>query len=143
MVNINERGSADNYDMIAMFEATNTYHNMDQIFCIFTEQLRTLEEMSKIRVRDEVKNCRVFLSGDYEFLTKVLGHMGPSASYPCLWCYVPLHHLSAGGTTHLLKFQQTTHLKIIQVGLRNEKRQTLHMTYLIIKGTHVKGGGGH
>ncbi len=52
------------------------------------------------------KYCRIFLFGDYEFLCKILGHMGPNSSFPCLWCYMKLDQLrNPGGQPHCPKIK--------------------------------------
>lgn len=98
--NFKDGNFADNTDLVAIFNATDSYSNMDKVLSVFKEDLVGLQQRSQIRVGDSSKVCRVFLAGDYEFLTKTLGHMGPNSSFPCLWCYIPLSSLQAGGPTH-------------------------------------------
>ena len=37
----------------------------------------------------ERQSYKVFLDGDYEFLCKIYGLLGPQATYPILWCLMP------------------------------------------------------
>ena len=94
--------SADATNVVGMFYATDTYSNLSDVFSIYTTQLAELIRLKSITVNGVPKKLRVFLYGDYEFLCKYLGHMGPASSYPCLWCNVTLAELKDknGGIPH-------------------------------------------
>ena len=85
-----------------MFNATDTYSNLSDVFSIYSTQLAELIQLKSILVNGVPKKLRVFLYGDYEFLCKYLGHMGPASSYPCLWCNITLSELrdQNGGIPH-------------------------------------------
>lgn len=76
-----------------MFEATDTYENMERVFSDFAPQLSKLLQQKEIKINGEMLPLRVFYFGDTEFLCKNFGHMGSSSSYPCLWCHVSLRKL--------------------------------------------------
>ena len=92
-VNQNNSNSADATNILAMFEASDTYKNMQVIFTDFTEQLASLQRKGKITIHGQVYPLRIFYFGDTEYLCKSFGHMGPASSYPCLWCHVELKHI--------------------------------------------------
>ncbi|XP_072037705.1 uncharacterized protein [Amphiura filiformis] len=76
-----------------MFNATDTYNNLNEVFSIYYDQLAELMNMKTIVVNGVEKPLRIFLYGDYEFLCKYVGHMGPASSHPCLWCNITLQEL--------------------------------------------------
>ena len=76
-----------------MFESTDSYLNMAEIFSNFKTQVEELMKTKTIRINGVLYPLRVFYFGDTEFLCKVFGHMGPASSYPCLWCHVQLKQL--------------------------------------------------
>ena len=92
-VNQKDGCSADASNIVAMFNAVNTYDNLREVFGIYHSQLAELMEIKSILVNGVDKRLRIFIYGDYEFLCKYLGHMGPSSSYPCLWCNITLQEL--------------------------------------------------
>ena len=49
---------------------------MDMVFSHFRDELLQLQPTSQVRVGGVNKISRGFLVGDYEFLTKVMGHNG-------------------------------------------------------------------
>ena len=79
--------------MLAMYEAVDTY-NMEAMFRPYHQQFVDLQTEPHLEVNREKKAlCVFFLFGDYEFVTKLVGHNGPNAVYPCLWCYVHMEEL--------------------------------------------------
>ena len=86
--NITNPNSAVTTDILCMYEAVDTYANMEEVFGPYHQQFVDLQTEAHVKVNEEEKSLRVFLFGDYEFLTKIVGHMGPNAVHPCLWCYV-------------------------------------------------------
>lgn len=104
LVNVNKPNSATTTEILAMFEAVDSYENMTTAFDIYNQQFTDLQRSAEIEVDGKKRSCRLFLFGDYEFLTRVMGHLGPVSVYPCIWCYVPLAHLhNTGGLPHTPK----------------------------------------
>ena len=106
--NVVNSNSADNTDLVAFFEGTDSDENMRLIFSKYTEVLKKMQEPGYQLDLGEfgLKYCRIFLSGDYEFLCKVLGHMGANSTCPCLWCHVKLEKLrNPGGQPHCPKIK--------------------------------------
>ncbi|XP_072019294.1 uncharacterized protein [Amphiura filiformis] len=93
LVNQNAPNSSASTNIISMFEATDTYINLKEVFSNLSEQISELMKVKRIRVGGKMYPLRVFYFGDTEFLCKVFGHMGASSSYPCLWCHVQLKQL--------------------------------------------------
>ena len=66
------------------------------------ENLLTLFEAVKMKAIFEALNAfqwkektlRVFIAGDYEFLTKIYGLSGASGTYPCLYCLMQKRHFN-------------------------------------------------
>ena len=71
-----------------MFEAYDSYRNMESVFGNYYEQLTAIIQKETLTVRGKEYPTRVFIFGDTEYLCKTFGHMWPSSSYPCLWCTV-------------------------------------------------------
>lgn len=94
--------SADASNILGMFNATDTYDNLSEVFGIYYCQLAELLEIKTILVGGIERRLRIFIYGDYEFLCKYVGHMGPNSTYPCLWCNITLHELrkTTNGTPH-------------------------------------------
>ncbi|XP_072032273.1 uncharacterized protein [Amphiura filiformis] len=85
--------SADATNILGMFNATDTYDNLSEVFGLYHSQIADLMDIKTIIVNGIEKRLRIFLYGDYEFLCKYMGHMGPASSFPCLWCNVTLQEL--------------------------------------------------
>ncbi|XP_070545108.1 uncharacterized protein [Ptychodera flava] len=88
---------ADNIELVAMFEAYDSYDNMKQIFGMYTEQVEALQTNFSVKISDNrFQVLRAFLYGDYAFLCNVLGHQGAASKHPCLWCDIAKQQLSKG-----------------------------------------------
>jgi hypothetical protein len=98
IANVKNSNSAENTELIACYEATDSRDNMQKVFGMYSEQFINLDN-AKIMSADEdgerQHKINKFLFGDYCFLCNVLGHQGASAKYPCIWCIVPLDRLRA------------------------------------------------
>ncbi|XP_071948723.1 uncharacterized protein [Antedon mediterranea] len=88
IVNVNKPNSATTTEIISMYNAFDNYSNMKAMFDVYTEQFVHLQNESTLQIGGCEKPVRVFLFGDYEWLTKILGHLGPVSTFPCLWCYI-------------------------------------------------------
>ena len=94
VINHKDPNSVDNANLLAIYEATDNYSNLEKIVGAFTSEFLELQnEETTFSVNGVNKKARIFSFGDYEWLCKTLGHMGPSSSFPCLWCYCPLQAL--------------------------------------------------
>eukprot|EP00731_Ephydatia_muelleri_P003032 Em0001g3032a len=72
----------------ACFEAQDTIANLHIALDRFKEKVVTLAVSQW-----KGYNIRVFLSGDYEFLSAMYGTSGASGKQPCLWCLVTIDDL--------------------------------------------------
>ncbi|KAJ8018545.1 hypothetical protein HOLleu_43399 [Holothuria leucospilota] len=94
VVNIPGCNSPHNTHLLGMFEATDSIENLHSIFGSFTDEFISMQKVDYfVNMSGKNYTLNVFLFGDYEFLCKVIGHMGASASFPCLWCHVKLSDL--------------------------------------------------
>ena len=93
MVNQVDSNSKDGTNLLAMFDAPDTSSNMQKVYGIYQEQFADIQEKGEVQVEGEIKKLRTMLYGDYEALCKTLGHMGPSSSFPCIWCNITLAEL--------------------------------------------------
>ena len=93
MVNEVDSNSKDGTNLFAMFDAPDTTSNMQKVYGIYQEQFADLQDKGEVQVDGETKKLRTMLYGDYEALCKSLGHMGPSSSFPCIWCNITLAEL--------------------------------------------------
>ena len=94
-MNQKESNSAAATNILSMFEATDSYSNMEVVFADLTEQLARLQRKATIEINGVSRPLRIFYFGDTEFLCKTFGHMGPSSSYPCLWCHMTQRQMRA------------------------------------------------
>ena len=84
-----------------MFDATDSVLNLQTVFSVFTEGFLALQREDYFITLGNTKySLNVFLFGDYEFLCKTIGHVGASATYPCLWCYVRITDLANNKGVH-------------------------------------------
>ncbi|KAL5496438.1 hypothetical protein EMCRGX_G012721 [Ephydatia muelleri] len=74
--------------VFACFEAQDTIANLHIALDRFKEEVVTLAVSQW-----KGYNIRVFLSGDYEFLSAMYGTSGASGKQPCLWCLVTIDDL--------------------------------------------------
>ena len=82
-------GSRDSVHSFCIYEAPDALENTWQVFSIYQVEIK---ELPGFKLENGL-NVKVFLGGDYEFLSKSLGHQGQSATYPSLTDLVTLEHL--------------------------------------------------
>ena len=91
IINDAKSGSRDVVHPYCMFEATDTMENMWKVYGYYREAIIQLQ-----KPEFELSDCRkvrLFLGGDYAFLSTNLGHQGQSATYPSPIDLVTLEHL--------------------------------------------------
>ena len=90
IVNDTNSGSRDAVHPYCMFEALDSVNNMWKVYSSYREFLTDLQkpgfELSGYKVK-------IFLGGDYHFLSDNLGHQGQSATYPSPLDLVTRDHL--------------------------------------------------
>ncbi|XP_077998240.1 uncharacterized protein LOC144451311 [Glandiceps talaboti] len=80
--NVNHPNSIDNTIIINMFRANDNYKNLE----ITTKELMAeVSSLDGLLWRDF--SIKVYVMGDYEYLTKLYGLSGPCGKYFCLWCH--------------------------------------------------------
>ena len=106
------------------------------------------------------KMIKVFLNGDYEFLCKMYGLLGPQGTYPCLWClmsrrdmHLPsddsqsrsLENLIADNSAFLkettekkeaAKFNNALHTPLLQIELEKVSPPYLHILLGVVLKHH-------
>jgi len=97
-INDIKSGSHDSVHSFCLFEALDSTKNMWLIFKQFREFLYELQKPNYHLCGKQVK---VFLGGDYHFLSDMIGHQGQSATYPSISDLVMSSHLRKhAGTPH-------------------------------------------
>ena len=87
--NIQKPNSKSNTIVIAMVEARDTHNNLDRFLDGgLGNDIHMLSSHTW-----QHKKIKLFLNGDYEFLTKMYGLSGAQGSYPWLWCLTPKHEI--------------------------------------------------
>ncbi|GFR70919.1 amine oxidase [Elysia marginata] len=86
--NVKKPNSKDNTHLIALAKVPHTTHNIKVIIDHLQAQIHELTLM-----KWKEKTMKLFVFGDYLFLSKLCGLSGPSGSYPCLWCHVSKHQM--------------------------------------------------
>ena len=85
IVNTEHPNSKRNTIVIAMAQVRDTHTNLERLF----ENMHLQEQILALQDHKwQGKSMKIFLNGDYEFLTNVYGLSGASGTFPCLWCLV-------------------------------------------------------
>ena len=86
IVNTEHPNSKRNTIVIAMAQVRDTHTNLERLF----ENMHLQEQILALQDHKwQGKSMKIFLNGDYEFLTKVYALSGASGTFPCPWCLVP------------------------------------------------------
>ena len=89
LVNVPNPNSPDNTDLKAIYDKKDLENLQEPGY-----RLDLGPDLGSVPIR-------IFLYGDYEYLTKNFGHLGCCSRYPCLWYYVKLENLhKANGEEH-------------------------------------------
>ena len=90
---------------LGALNATDSRDNLEAAFGIYREQYRSLDNVTVDGV-DYPLEC--FLNGDIKYLCDCMGHQGASASFPCLFCTLPLSNFKASKVPHTPLLVDTT-----------------------------------
>ena len=91
IANLQSPNSKYNTVVIGCFYTKDIYENLIKIAKIFHNDINELKKM-----KWKGKRIRVFLFGDYAFLTSLYGLSGSCGIHPCLWCTVKKHQIQEG-----------------------------------------------
>nr|XP_054748599.1 uncharacterized protein LOC129254164 isoform X2 [Lytechinus pictus] len=83
VANLLHPNSPRNTVMVAVFQASDSTFNLDLALKDFASDVELL-----MRTTWRGKRIRLFLCGDYEFLTKFYGLTGPNGRHCCLYCSI-------------------------------------------------------
>uniref|UniRef100_A0AC35TT87 YqaJ domain-containing protein n=1 Tax=Rhabditophanes sp. KR3021 TaxID=114890 RepID=A0AC35TT87_9BILA len=75
--------SLNNLTLISLFRHNDTYTNMEKCYQKISSQL---DKIKSIKLHGKEYEIEKHLTGDYKFLSTVIGHRGASAAYPCIKC---------------------------------------------------------
>lgn len=83
--NIHKPNARQNTVVIGMASVKDSFDNL-QAFLQYGigDELKFLQEHQW-----QNKHLRIFLNGDYAFLSRLYGLSGPQGVFPCLWCLMP------------------------------------------------------
>jgi len=84
----NQRQSASvgNPIVLGVFPCKKDHHTaLESICAVWQADIEELRA-NGIQVRGETRAVLVILTGDYNWMTAFVGHSGPGAGMPCLWC---------------------------------------------------------
>ena len=104
VVNTIKPNSQGNTIVIGIASVKDTYENIKSF--LNTGILDDLVQLKNQKWKD--KNIRLFLNGDYLFITQVFGLSGPAAVYPCVWCDITKSELQHPLTTEYREFSERT-----------------------------------
>ena len=84
--NQQQPASVGNSIVLGVFPCKKDDHTALESICAVW--LADIEELraNGIQVRGETRAGLVILTGDYKWMTAFVGHSGPGAGMPCLWC---------------------------------------------------------
>lgn len=80
-LNVEKPNAKDNCFLILMAEVKDSNKNLRSVLEPLRDEINHVKEMTW-----KGKSIELFLSGDYEFLTKMYGLSGAAGQHPCLWC---------------------------------------------------------
>ncbi|XP_064639775.1 uncharacterized protein LOC135495245 [Lineus longissimus] len=105
IANVENPNAAANTIVYCYYEGSDSYTNLQIAFDRFKEDVKNL----RLSAWND-KEIRMFLFGDYEFLTKVYGLSGASGRHPCLWCEVSSQEMQTplGARGHAAKRSKHT-----------------------------------
>ena len=81
VANTNSPNSKNNTVLCSLFKGKDDRENVQRIFSEYSTQIDELRNMTWNN-----KKIRVFMFGDYDFLTKMFGLSETKGLHPCLWC---------------------------------------------------------
>lgn len=82
--NVIKPNSKFNTIIIGIAKVKDTFNNLQKCMSFLTPQLEELCESEWMG-----KKIKLFIFGDYDFLTKLYGISGAQGTYPCIWCHEP------------------------------------------------------
>ena len=65
-----------------LYEAPDSLENLWKVFSVFRKDILTLQNPDF--VLNNGRKIKLFLEGDYDFLSNCLGHQGQAATFPSL-----------------------------------------------------------
>ena len=92
IINLARPNSKQNVFVFANTPVPDNFDNLRTVF-EFLKLKEKLESFKDLIWRG--KKIVVFLTGDYEFLTKIYGLSGSAGTYPCLWCLMQKRHFNS------------------------------------------------
>ena len=84
IANVNNPNKLDNTVIFSIFEAKDTRANLRLCLERFRAHIAKLQTLTW----SDSKKFRLFMFGDYEFLSSMYGISGAAGRHPCLWCEV-------------------------------------------------------
>ena len=82
--NIQKPNKPENTFIFSNAQAKDCKSNLMMCLRRFIAQV---EQFKKLKWNDKI--FKIFMFGDYEFLTNMFGLSGASGRYPCIWCEIP------------------------------------------------------
>ncbi|KAI8495260.1 hypothetical protein Bbelb_272460 [Branchiostoma belcheri] len=80
--------TAANTTVFAIFEAKDSRDNLKTALGRYRAEVEALQKEKWQGEGGHAYNLRVFIAGDYAFLSTIYGLSGASGSHPCLWCQI-------------------------------------------------------
>ena len=124
--NIENPNSRNNTIVFSLFQAKDYYDNMKYGLDRFIPQVRHLQSATW-----KEKKMRLFLFGDYEFLSKIMGLIGPNGKHPCLWCTISKDSMQISlldrgqSRNRLLTTMNTDYAKFMEKGGGDSKKSKM------------------
>lgn len=152
--NVENPNKVENTFIFSIAEAKDYKSNLMMCLQRFISQI---EQFKKITWHDKV--FKIFMFGDYEFLTNMYGLSGASGRYPCLWCEIPSAALSVPKserddfyqlcTLDTLKGNHLTFVNVYNSNLKNAKQAfnvidkpffNIDLEHVCVPGLHITLG---
>ncbi|XP_071477750.1 uncharacterized protein [Diadema antillarum] len=144
LANLERPNSLSNTRIVLLYPGTDTSYNLDVALKSFSTQV---EELTRSTWRG--KKMKLFVFGDYEFLTRMYGLTGPSGRHCCLFCNITKQEMATPpmqrAATHprTLQSLRTSLDRFKECGIPKEANNVVRQPFFEIPIDHVCPPGLH
>ncbi|XP_035686133.1 uncharacterized protein LOC118422598 [Branchiostoma floridae] len=87
-LNVLHPNSKTNTSVFCLFESKDNRENITTALGRFKDDVKTLQEEMWRSKDGQTYRIKLFMAGDYAFLSTIYGISGAAGTFPCLWCKV-------------------------------------------------------
>ena len=113
--------------IISIFEAKDSRQNLRICLEWFKAHIDKLMNLTWIN-----RTLRIFMFGDYEFLSSMYGISGAVGNNPCIWCEISVIYHNAEGLQNVLWQVFDWDMKSLVINFRGNLKNTKKIFYVIV-----------